>query len=225
MQPPLPCRAVLAGVLLLLPAAPLQGQTAPDTTPQPQRAAPSRAQQLEELRVLAQRGGFGGFYDRVLAAGAGRFFTRADIDRLRPDQASDLFRNVPGFEVVQGSIRLRGQPARRRDSMSLMTSNRRSAASDSLGNAGRDGSGTVDPDNPDGGPPSMEGRTGRAAGCIPLIWVDGRRWDSDDGNLSSIPPNTIEGIEAYARPSMAPVQYRARNDHCGIVLIWLRRGS
>jgi len=216
-------RAVLAGLLPFLAAAPLRGQT--DTTAQRQTAPPpSRAQQLEELRVLAQRGGYGGFYERVLEAGGGRFITRADIERLHPGQTSDLFRNVAGFEVVQGSIRLRGQPARNRQSTSVMT--RRSVAGDSLGSAGQGGfGGTLNPENPDGGPASMDGRTGRAAGCIPLIWVDGKEWDSDGGNLSSIPPQSIEGIEAYPRPSMAPVQYRGRNDQCGIVLIWLRHGS
>ncbi|HET7231053.1 MAG TPA: hypothetical protein VFJ16_13665 [Longimicrobium sp.] len=216
--------AVPAGLLLLVAAAPLRAQNTTVAADSQHAQPQTREQRLEELRVLAQGGGYGGFYDRVLTAGGGRFITRGDIERQNPGQTADLFRNVNGFEVVNGSIRLRGQPARSREGTSLMT--RRTTAGDSLSSAGGfGGTSTINPENPDGGPASMDGRTGRGQGCIPLIWVDGRKWDSDDGNLSSIQPETIEGIEAYPRASMAPVQYRARNDNCGIVLVWLRQGS
>ncbi|AHG90202.1 TonB family protein [Gemmatirosa kalamazoonensis] len=41
-------------------------------------------------------------FERRRAAGLGRFVTRADIDKRRPQRTSDLFRSVPGVVLVQG---------------------------------------------------------------------------------------------------------------------------
>jgi TonB family protein len=41
-------------------------------------------------------------FERRRAAGQGRFVTRADIERRRPQRTSDIFRTVPGVTLVQG---------------------------------------------------------------------------------------------------------------------------
>jgi TonB family protein len=41
-------------------------------------------------------------FERRRTAGLGRFVTRADIDKRRPQRTSDLFRSVPGVVMVQG---------------------------------------------------------------------------------------------------------------------------
>lgn len=50
------------------------------------------------------------FYKRV-ESGAGRYVTRADIDRQRPQRLTDVFRNIPGMSLIATAIGERPQMA------------------------------------------------------------------------------------------------------------------
>ena len=53
------------------------------------------------VRATAPRGLLAGFEQRR-AAGFGRFVTRADIERRRPQRTTDVLRNVPGLVIERG---------------------------------------------------------------------------------------------------------------------------
>lgn len=55
--------------------------------------------ELPDVSVTAQRGYLGGFWERQ-ERGMGRFFTRADLDRRKPQRLIDMFRGVEGAKVV-----------------------------------------------------------------------------------------------------------------------------
>lgn len=70
--------------------------------------------ELSTVRVIGRRdvmGPMAGFYHRQ-AAGNGRFFTSADIDRRNASRLTDLLRDVPGLRIegrgMQNVIRIRG---------------------------------------------------------------------------------------------------------------------
>lgn len=56
---------------------------------------------LDSVRVEANRDAYGGFYARMRQrGGSGRFFSRENIEAMRPQNAADLLRRVPNLEVV-----------------------------------------------------------------------------------------------------------------------------
>ena len=65
-----------------------------------------RADVLEQVTVFGKakrgRGDFTGFFQRR-QNGIGRFYTRADIDRMHPYQFTDILRRVPGIKIVPSS--------------------------------------------------------------------------------------------------------------------------
>ncbi len=186
-----------------------------------------RAIPLERLQAQVARGSFGGFYDRA-ARGNGAYITREEIERLRPHTTNDLLRRVPGMEVTATGIRLRGQDTRSVNGLSLITpasqlgpGQRQPGDEQNQRPGGQQSNGNAELDVPT---PNRERGPGTLGDCIPAVFVDGQPWDTPDGNLSSMPPGDIEGIEVYARASQAPAQYRRRNAECGIILVWLKQG-
>lgn len=79
------------------------------------------AQPLAPVVVRAERrkftGRLAGYYERLERRTQGTFITRADIERERPPQLTDLLQRSPGVRVTRGrpsaqSVRLRGQNCR-----------------------------------------------------------------------------------------------------------------
>jgi hypothetical protein len=58
---------------------------------------------------------------------------------------------------------------------------------------------------------------GRAA-CVAALFIDGFRSTYDQ--LSAFLPSDLVGVEVYARPSLAPIQYQSVSSGCGVVLVW-----
>jgi hypothetical protein len=193
-----------------------------DPAPAPSAGDSVQPFRLDPVQAQAARSGF---QERVRGHGSGTILTRADIERIRPGRTLDIFRHVPGMEVAQGTVRLSGRPELTNRGMSL---GRRPAAADTTrGLPGTGGSSSPSPSNPEnpGQATSWDYGDGHSNGCAPAVWVDGLRWDSDGGGLANIHPEDIDGIEVYARSSMAPVQYVSTRDKCGVILIWLRPGT
>ena len=42
-------------------------------------------------------------------------------------------------------------------------------------------------------------------------------------NVNSIPPEQIEGIEAYSSASQVPVRFNKTGSGCGVLVIWTRK--
>lgn len=73
---------------------------------------------------------------------------------------------------------------------------------------------------------SYRGGTGFAAVCEPTIYLDAIRipLDPESGVTLPVMPEELDGIEVYPGPGTAPVEYRAMNQNCGVILLWTKRG-
>lgn len=74
---------------------------------------------------------------------------------------------------------------------------------------------------------SLRGGSGTSAVCAPTIYIDNIRIPSDPelGNNLPILPDEIAGIEIHQSIHTVPVEYRAMDQNCGVILIWSRRGG
>lgn len=132
------------------------------------------------------------FYARA-ESGPGEYFTRADIERMRPREVSDLFRIVPGMVL---SVSPEG------DTSPRMVEGTISFRSDES---------------------VRGGGAGARSSCPILWFVDGSPIEPTDGRIDTeIDPAEVEGIEIYRRTTLAPAQYRRGHSNCGVVLIWKR---
>lgn len=154
-----------------------------------------------------------GFYRRA-ASGGGSYVTRAEIARLRATSVAELFRRIPAYEVIGNRVRLRaaGNHIPRGQSALPLS---------------MEGTGRTAP-APGGTPEAAKarevaGELDTPADCVPSIFLDGTAWDPPGGDLSSLRPDEIEGIEAYPRGGLAPPRYRGRGNDCGVILVWLRQ--
>jgi hypothetical protein len=76
----------------------------------------------------------------------------------------------------------------------------------------------------------MSNLSAGSALCYPLIYIDGMlmstRTPRDQVEaFRSIPPDDVEGIEAYPSPATIPAQYNITGSACGVVLIWTKAGQ
>jgi hypothetical protein len=73
---------------------------------------------------------------------------------------------------------------------------------------------------------SYRGGSGFAAVCEPTIFIDTIRipLDPEAGITLPVMPEELAGIEVYPGPGTAPVEYRAMNQNCGVILLWTKRG-
>lgn len=76
---------------------------------------------LDSVRVQATDDAYGGFYARMRQRGGnGRFFSRQNIDEMKPQNVADLLRRVPNLEVLaEGGHSLAVRP---RQALSIRTS-------------------------------------------------------------------------------------------------------
>jgi TonB family protein len=79
------------------------------------------AQSLAPVVVRAERGSYSGrlagYYQRLERRTRGQFITRADLERERPAQLTDMLQRNPGIRVTRGrpsaqSVRMRGRDCR-----------------------------------------------------------------------------------------------------------------
>ncbi len=125
--------------------------------------------------------------------GIGRFITRADIDRQRPRQFSDLMRLIPGMRLSCHAI---GSGCR-------------------LGVNSAPESQSPERDHLQGSNATVN------ASCPIQYYVDGVYQPYDD--INEIRPDDVQGIEIYAHGQGAPARYSVRKSaRCGVVLIWMR---
>ncbi|HET6764334.1 MAG TPA: carboxypeptidase regulatory-like domain-containing protein, partial [Longimicrobiaceae bacterium] len=222
LAPPVEAVSVKAGdaaeVALRLPAAPVRVAQAPAAAAQ---GSAGRPIPLERVSALAQGRGRQEFYQRA-AHGQGSYVTREQIERMRGARTTDLFRGIPSLEVIGGTLRVRtpGNQAPRGLSALPM---------DPAGGGGR-----IAPNCAPG--VSADARASAEdcekasegdvqADCKPSLWVDGQAAPGGIGDISSLFPQDIEGIEVYARAATAPGQYKRLNSDCAIILIWTRNES
>ncbi len=73
---------------------------------------------------------------------------------------------------------------------------------------------------------SYRGGSGFSAVCEPTMYLDGIRIgvDPEAGVTLPVMPEELDGIEVYPGPGTAPVEYRAMNQNCGVILLWTKRG-
>jgi hypothetical protein len=137
-----------------------------------------------------------GFYARA-QSGGGQYFTRADIERINPNQVSDLFRMVPGMVLVSTSLGDRPQMA----------------------------GGQVGASKADAGVSALAGGGPQvgAGDCPILYFLDGTPLNAAMGVISAeVDVREVEGVEIYRRVSLAPPQFRRTGDYCGVIVIWKR---
>jgi hypothetical protein len=188
----------------------------------PPKHATTRVVAVEGVRVVGRSE-----FERRARSGSGRYITRADIERERPHATTEIFRRLPGVEVIGGTIRLRGAGTPFASGLSALTRAAPGFPGDTL-RAGSSGSGGTLVCR--GGPgcegvvenESRKAQADRPADCVPTFYLDGAEWQPIGGDLNSLRPEDIEGIEVYARPSLAPGQYKKLDSECGIILIWTR---
>ena len=68
---------------------------------------------------------------------------------------------------------------------------------------------------------SFQGRNA-IRGCSPAIFLDGQWMRGME--IDQIPPNTVAGVEMYARLATTPAQFTTGqvNRPCGTIVIWSR---
>lgn len=65
--------------------------------------------------------------------------------------------------------------------------------------------------------------------CTPSVYIDGMQMFTRDARdqsdaLRMVPPEDVEGIEAYQGPGSVPAEYNMMGTTCGVILIWTRQG-
>ncbi|MEX2153152.1 MAG: carboxypeptidase regulatory-like domain-containing protein [Gemmatimonadaceae bacterium] len=142
--------------------------------------------------------------------GLGRFWTRAQLEKLEGVPMSAIMSQINGSSVVRG----RGNAAwmaRSRGVLQLPSPGGR------LGST----AGMIEPDE-------FSSKLGAPVGCYADVWVDNLRVYSGRQeeplfNLGSITPSLIEAMEYYATPAQTPARYANLNTVCGVLVIWTRR--
>jgi hypothetical protein len=152
-----------------------------------------------------------GFYERR-ATGLGAFLDRADIERAAPVMPSELFRLMPGVDLLSVG---RGTPE-------YALVGRRGFSGFRSQDSAPDG-----PDDPYGG-------------CRMQLFIDGtlhrtdlmESYDYATGESvprvigitldALVPVEWIEAIEVYPSSSRLPQQFSVAGGQCGVVLVWTR---
>jgi hypothetical protein len=136
------------------------------------------------------------FYRRAQSSSLGRFVTRAQIEEKNALQFTDIFRGVPGMQVVPSQ-------------MGETVMNPRAATM---------GLGRV----PEGRRRNQLVQGGGA--CPPRYFVDGSPYPLDEAPLNSqFSVADIEGVEIY--PGNVPPQWGGSRAMCGVIVIWTRTNA
>jgi hypothetical protein len=144
-------------------------------------------------RVMAE-------FERRRRRGNGSYLTRAQIDRMSASRLTDLLRTMPGVLVSPGESGQLVVELRRTKSFTI----------EPMTSASTDSSGMASPV----GQVSMKR-------CPAAFQVDGLPVDGGASADLEIRPEAIEAIEVYS-PGLVPIEFSARNEQCGLVMIWTR---
>ena len=181
--------------------------------------------------------------------GMGVYLDREQIERLQPRDATDLFRHVPGVNVIPipgglgYNIEMSGRTPSRSGSLPPPPSSRlKDSNSDRLaglrcGGASQPSGGLTGGQSggqggaAEGGAENAECfgvgdvRPQREVGTCPvLFFMNGMPLHLAPGQSLSteVHPDEIEAIEVYRRAAEVPALYARPGSECGVVLIWTR---
>jgi hypothetical protein len=216
-----------AAVALAVPPLRVAAKPAPASAGGAQRDGP-RTAQLEGIRVVGASE-----FQRRARSGSGVYITREKIEREKPQSTAELFRSVPGVQVMGSTIRLRAAGAPGPTGLSAVAVGpeiANSSAPDAV-RKGRQTSSSVERclGGPDCHTPvdeaSKQKQMDSPADCVPTFYLDGNKWGPVGGELDSIRPADLLGIEVYLRSATAPGRYKRLGSDCGIILIWTRNSG
>jgi hypothetical protein len=160
-------------------------------------------------------------FERRRRGGRGIFLSRADVERRHAARLEDLFRGIPGLQVVGegagGRVVGPGQrPARPGAEI-------RGAAP--LGDRPRDGHETRDAREV-GDARVPVAPASEANACAVQFYLDGVYTPTEDGRISDrVRLEDVEAVEVYRGPSELPPEFRRPGADCGVIVVWTRRGS
>ena len=165
------------------------------------------AQAMSEIVIRGARVRYPARYAEAYKRAArdnGRFFTRENIDSLRPLDVKGLLQSIPGVLVNDRGVTFQRCQA---------------------GLVGPLGTGSMTPARPD-----ISGATGPSPNSAHVqVYVDGSRWTSytnptspldADHVLKEISPAAIQIMEVYSGVGRIPGEYL--DDACAVILIWRR---
>ena len=165
--------------------------------------------ELAEVKVVgaASHPDLSGFDDRH-REGIGRFIDRASLSKIENRTTSMVLSTLAGVRVWQGSNQ-------------AWVSSTRAISSKSCGFC----AGSIDeylrPEDI---------QAGARPSCYMDVYVDGTQVYQYGVkppmplfNVNSIPPEQIEGIEAYSSASQVPVRFNKTGSGCGVLVIWTRK--
>jgi len=141
-------------------------------------------------------------FERRRRRGNGAFLTRVQIDRLNASRLTDLLRTMPGVTVEPNESGALVVQLRRNQSFTLQPTT----------SAARSDSGAS--------PPSPAAQL-NVKKCPANFMVDGLPIDGGATVDLDVRPESVEAIEVYSG-GQVPIEFSARNEECGLVMIWTR---
>ena len=169
--------------------------------------------------------------DRTMASfeenrhvGLGHFLTRAELAKYTGMKLTGILAQIPGLDLINGSTTGTWVTSRRGPA-ALCPPGPTGSPPDHLTPTGRclESHGYYVPDD-------EEARRGVAVACYALVYLDGVlmngvREPTEPFDVSTIPPERVEGLEFYAGAAETPLQYGRVGSNCGVLVIWTRRPS
>ncbi|HEX6747896.1 MAG TPA: carboxypeptidase regulatory-like domain-containing protein [Longimicrobium sp.] len=154
-------------------------------------------------------------FERRRHSGRGIYLAREDVQRRRATRLADLFRGLPGLQVVNdpGGERV------------VVTGGRAGRASDEF----RPTADTTGAMRPGGDRPrasALESGAAAVQACAVQLYVDGVFTPTDAGRVGdAVNPADVEAVEIYRTAAELPTEYRRQGSGCGVIVIWTRRGT
>jgi len=163
----------------------------------------------------AGRGGLAGF-ERRRHSGRGVYLARADVERRHAARLVDLFRGLPGVQVVR-------DPSGERV---VMSGARAGRWSDDLRTAPAADSAVAALNAPRGDRTRTSGVAQPAdeSSCAVQLYVDGVFTPTEHGRIADeVQPGDVEAVEVYRAATEVPAEYRRQGSGCGVILVWTQR--
>jgi len=160
-------------------------------------------------------------FERRRRGGRGIFLSREDVGRRHAARLEDLFRGIPGLQVVhEGAADRVVMPGQR-----PLRAGAEMHGAAPRGDRPRDGHETRDARDVGEAreplPPAQGGDT-----CAVQFYVDGAYTPTDDGRVSDrVRLEDVEAVEVYRGPSELPPEFRRPGADCGVIVVWTRRAG
>ncbi|HSU15435.1 carboxypeptidase regulatory-like domain-containing protein [Longimicrobium sp.] len=157
-------------------------------------------------------------FERRRHSGRGVYLAREEVERRHASRLVDLFRGLPGVQVVR-------DPAGERV---VMTAARGGRWSDDMraAPAGADTAAAAlnQPRGDRTRVSSAAAAPADGAGCPVQLYVDGVFTPVEGGRIADeVQPGDVEAVEVYRAATEVPAEYRRQGSGCGVVLVWTRR--